>query len=1284
MDDALAVYLPMDRRHALATENPLPERTEGAALFADISGFTPLTEALTRELGPRRGAEELPRQLNIVYDTLIREVDCYGGSVIGFAGDAITCWFDQDSGLRATTCGLAMQAAMRIFATVELPSGSTAALAMKVAVAAGAMRRFLVGDPSVQLIDTLAGETLTRMAAAEHIAEKNEVVLEEHTAHALDDLLEIQGWRTDEHGARFAVVGGLRTAVAPQPWPPLLPDTLHPDALRPWILPIVYERLHAGQGEFLTELRPAVALFLRFDGIEYDSDPEACQRLDAFIRWVQSLLVRYEGTLIQLTIGEKGSYLYAAFGAPIAHEDDARRAALTALALCDLPEALSFIIEIQIGLTRGTMRTGAYGGTTRRTYGSLGDEVNLAARLMQHAQPGQIIASGRVQSATAALFRWQSLGDIYVKGKRDAIPVFALLGQPPASAIHLTEPTYTMPMIGRTEEMALLDTKLAVARKGQGQIVGITAEAGMGKSRLVAEAISLAHGQGFTGYGGECQSYGTNTPYLVWQAIWRDFFGLAASDALERQIEQVTYTIAELDRALLGRLPLLGPILNLPVPDNDLTRGFSPELRKLSSEAMLVDLLKARARSLGAKQQAMLLVLEDCHWLDAASHDLLEAIGRAIWNLPVLIVLAYRPPGLARLEAPRVSTLSYFTLLTLTELNEPEVADLIANRLSHLYPHEEQSPPTSFVAHLSARAEGNPFYLEELLNYLHDHGLNPYEVQTVERLELPTSLHSLILSRIDRLTEPQKATLKVASIIGRLFRVTWLLGYYPTLGEASEVLRDLDALSDLDLTPMEKPEPELVYLFKHIVTHEVAYESLPYATRARLHERLAAYLEPQDTAGVPGYLDLLAYHYALSENQSKAREYLRRAAEAAQAAYANGAAQSYYERLLPLLEEPEVQVEIHTRLGAVLELVGVWEKAEAHYQAALDLARATEQTTAQAQSTLALGKLCEVRGRYEEAQAWLLQAEAQWEALGEPGGRNQTLNALGVVAWRRGEYASAVNYLEQSRVLCQARGDQAGLAYAVINLGNAALHEGNTTLAQALYEEGLALRRVLDDKRGIAVCLNNLGDVATRQGRYAAAQALYEESLALWREMGRKQGIAICLRNLGNGAIHQGAYPNAQALLEESLSLCREMGDQQGIAICLRNLGLLAANQGNDGEGQTLLEESLALFREMGHKRGITIGLTNLGHVACRQTNEAAAHQHYRAALQLGQEIGAKGEIMRTLVGLATLATHSGAAEPLHQAARLLGAAETLRAALGQALSPMEQALYDEALAATR
>jgi len=267
-----------------------------------------------------------------------------------------------------------MQQTMGRFEALETPSGKKMTLAMKAAVATGPVRRFRLGDPQVQFMDTLAGATLDAMAEAEHHAEKGEVVIGPDVIARVGDKVDVVEWRTEpETGERFGVVAQLkaeyRNEVKPQPWPALSPDALSEEQTRPWLLAPVHERLRADRGTFLAELRPGVTFFLSFSGIDYDRDEAAGAKLDAYVRWVQQILHRYEAFLLQLTIGDKGSYLYSAFGAPIAHEDDAVRAMSAALELRTPPPDLDFIDNIQIGISQGQMRTGAYGGTSRRTYG---------------------------------------------------------------------------------------------------------------------------------------------------------------------------------------------------------------------------------------------------------------------------------------------------------------------------------------------------------------------------------------------------------------------------------------------------------------------------------------------------------------------------------------------------------------------------------------------------------------------------------------------------------------------------------------------------------------------------------------------------------------------------------------------------------------------------------------------------------------------------------------------------------------------------------------------------
>ena len=1222
--ESLYAYIPTDRRYALSRGSDLPDHSTGAALFADISGFTPLTEALVQALGPQRGPEELSHWLNEIYDALLSEVESFRGSVISFSGDAITCWFDDQqsmipSALRATACAFEMQQTMQGFAQVDIPQAGIVSLAIKVVVTVGPARRFLIGDPTIQLVDALAGETLYRLAYGEHHAERGEVLLDQSAVTALGETLEVLEWREDaESGERFAVVKKLNANVDHDPWPPLNAEALTDKLIQPWLLPPVYERLMSGVGEFLTELRPIVALFLRFSGIDYDLDNDPQSKLDTYLQAVQRILARYDSYMIQLTIGDKGSHFYVSFGAPVAHEDDAIRAIAAALELRDMQ--MDFISEVQIGVSQGLTRTGACGGMYRRTYSTIGDAVNMAARLMQNAPPGQVLVNQNIRKATIDNFIWEELPPLLVKGKSQPVTVFRLIDSQDRHGIRLHEPKYALPMVGRAAELRVIEQKLNMALQGHGQIVGITAEAGMGKSRLMAEVIRLARARNVLGYGGECQSYGTNTSYLVWQNIWRGFFNLDPTWSPSEQIESLEEQLAEIDPALLPRLPLVGAVLNLQIPDNELTASFDAKLRKTSLESLLVDCLRKRARVL-----PVLLVLEDCHWLDPLSHDLLEVIGRAIMDVPVLLVLAYRPPQLDRHLAPRVRQFFHFTQISLTDLPTEEIEQLVAFKLGQIY-GEQARVPQALIEKISQRTEGNPFYIEELLNYLHDRGIDPQQPEALAQIDLPDSLYSLILSRIDQLSESQKTLLKVASVIGRLFRAAMLWGVYNQFGDWEWVPSDLDALSALDLTPLDTPEPELVYLFKHILTQEVAYETLSFATRALLHDQIGQYIEKTHPEGLDQYIDLLAFHFEHSENLPKKREYLLKAAQAAQVDYANAAAITYYQRVLHLLPEDQRVVGL-LKLGQVFELVGEWENAEEINREAERLASLINDTQSHARAQRALGWLLRKRGEYSAAEEQLVRAREIYQHLGDSAGVSNALADIGEIYRLQGKYTEARAYYDESLSLAAVIADpgvrQRARAHTLKGAGTVATWQGDYDTARALNEESLALRRELGDTPGVATLLNNLGIIARFQRDLSGARQMNEESLALFREMGDRWAVGQLLNNQACVASDQGEYGEARQLLGESLMIRRQLGDKAGLALSLNTLADVVLDEGAFADARPLLDESLEINRELGDQTAIAYLIEDYGGLAAAEEKPERALQLAGFAAALRESIGA-------------------------------------------------------------
>ena len=1169
---AASTYLPEDRLAAVMAGRTLPDRTNGSALFADISGFTPLTEAASKALGPSRGAEEVTRQLEEVYAGLIREVHRQGGSVISFAGDAITCWFEGDNGWRGASAGAGIQRRMKKHSRLEIKGVGVFELAVKVAVATGPARRFLIGDPTIQLIDTVAGRTIARMIEGEHLANRGDLLLDEATVAALGEHLTIAEWRQEEGQAdRFALVKTLVEALEIKRGV-LDSQSLDPNALEQWLLPEVFARLRAGRGEFLTELRPAVAMFVRFDGIDYDGDPDAGKKLDAFIRWSAGVIKKYGGALVQLTIGDKGSFFYVAFGAPVANENDNRRALSAALELRTPPLELQFIHIAGIGLSRGTMRTGSYGGSTRRTYGILGDEVNLAARLMQKAGPERILVSGWLQLTQADAFAWESLGGITVKGKSEPIPVFELKGFQEGTTFTRRESRKASPMVGRDRELGVVREKIQLTLSGVGQVLGITADPGMGKTRLVAEAVRLAREAGLQAHDGECQSHGQKTPYLVWWNCWRQLLE-AGPGTPEEQAERVARNVQEWLPEVADRVPLLGVVVNLPIPETDFSRSLEGQVRKRSLEALIIDLLRVLAA-----RSPRVLVIEDGHWMDPLSLDLLEVVIRVTRELPVLVLLAYRPGDDAAFPGPAIRQRSRFTEIVLGELDRDSVARFIELKMGG-----GVKVPREIVDRLLQQSGGNPFYIEEILQFLRETG-RALDERASGGGELPHTLQSLILSRIDRLTESEQATLKVASVIGRHFEAALLWGAYPDLGRDELIRSDLERLTRQDITSREPLEPALAYVFKHVLTQQVTYESLPFAFRERLHRMIGEFLERGAGDNVTSVLNLLAHHFGHSDSTDKKRNYLLKAAQAAQAAYANAAAIDYFRQALPLLDKP-AQVPFLRQLGTVMELVGDWPEAGKQYEQALAAANELHLTIEAAHCEAALGELLRKQGRYDDSLAKLQAARKLFDRLNNYAGVAQTLHTAGTVAAQQGRYDEARKCYDESLALCRQSSERKREASLLSNLGIICMFEKDNAAARPLYEESLRIRRELNDLWAVAISLNNLGLLLSNTGDHAGARAILEECVTLNRRVGDRWALANSLTSLAEVALSANEAALARPALDESLALNRDLGDRRAVAYLQESFAQLAFLENDFARSIALVAEADALRQEIGTPR---------------------------------------------------------------------------------------------------
>jgi class 3 adenylate cyclase/tetratricopeptide (TPR) repeat protein len=1153
---------------------PVSHCEHAVVLFADLAGFTPLSEALAA-LGPA-GGEAMRTLLNQYFGVLIEQIGEDGGDVATFAGDAITAVFPYradrpseraDAIGSAVWCASAMQRRLADVPAVPTPHGDLRP-GMKIGLAAGRVVHAVVGDPAVRLLYVLTGRPLQDAAAAERRCREAEMVLDP----ALAD---------DEPSIGTAPRSEYRL-LGPAP-PDRLPRTqlmttqapmdpaVRTALLHPALTGRFGNRGHGLGGEHRTVTSAFVVL------PDQDVPRDGGARLQAYAAIAVPSVARYGGDLRQIDAGDKGYQLVLDFGVPRSHADDAERAVACCLELMQLPGG-----PYRAGVATGQVFCGEVGTDLRRDYTVLGDSVNLAARLAHSARPGELLVDARTAARVGAVVRQGRAGPLTVKGKSGPVEVRSVRGlRDPARPLLAGRPAGSV-FAGRADELAAARACLEKAGIGRGQVLTVVGHPGIGKSHLVEQIVTAARDDGWVCYGGAGGSPADRRGYLLWRPVWRALLGLPDGDT---QAEQAAARAATTDPAgtVDERMPLLGPVLGVPLPDNELTASLDGSARAQLTRGLLLDCLRRKAAA-----ERLVMVLEDCHWIDEPSRALLTFLAPHLSDLPVLLVVVARdePATGGLLEA--LHDLPHSTRLRLRELPPAAARLVVRDRLQRLY--GTQTIPDRLVDRLVGRGAGNPFFLAELAGYVRDREPDPEQVAAVP---LPEDVRRLVVARLDALAPEDHLVITAASVIGTTFRPSWVRGCLPAAGTDPEVADRLNRLAQLDLVRLSRTAPEPEYDFTHSITHEVAYTILDSETRTTLHEAVAAHIERAHPDQPAQYADVLAHHYGRTRNTVKQRTWFRAAADAAQAAYANDAAIDYYRRLLPLLP-PAATAEALVRLGSVLQLTGRWAEAEDMFRRALRQASANADRPTLAGARRSLGILLTATRAYEEAGRQLTTAAAEFTALGDDDGVMWTLDRLAFALYQHGDYPAALEVAERQLAGHRALGDLAGMSAAADNIGMVHWLSGDHEKALDLLRWSCHLGEQSGDARITVHAANDLAGLLADRGDHRQAVEYLQRAVAAAHRIGYRQLVMTLTRNAGEIYRERGAFDEAARCYTVALQGALELGAWTTIGHCVAGLATAAAESGQPGSERLLvraiaLTEALQcqfLLAELWHLRG--------------------------------------------------------------------------------------------------
>jgi class 3 adenylate cyclase/tetratricopeptide (TPR) repeat protein len=928
---------------------------------------------------------------------------------------------------------------------------------------------------------------------------------------------------TNPPGNRFChqCGGALQSEVAPERF-------ASPQAYTPRHLA---EKILTTGSALSGERKQVTVLFVDVSGFTSLSerlDPEDVHRLmsrafDLMLAEVH----RYEGTVNQFL----GDGIMALFGAPIAHEDHARRAVHAALGIARAiesyqaelaPRGISF--RARQGLNTGLVVVGSIGSDLRMDYTAVGDTTNVAARLQQISAPGRATISEATHRLVRGFFDTRPLGEIHLKGKAEPVAAWEVVAAHEAvTRLEVEVDRGLTPFVGHEPELTALLEAFARAQAGQGQVVFLVGDAGIGKSRLLLE-LRRRIGDGAAWQEGHCLSFGKAMAFHPLVDLLRRQFDVEEGDGEVAIAAKIEGGVAGVGADTGPIAPYLRALLSIDPGDAEV-RSMSPAQRRGETfEALRRLLVQA------ADQRPQVLVIEDLHWIDGASEEFLKTLVDSVPALRALIIFTYRP-GFASAFGER----SYFTRIFPAALSADDSARMAAAVLA------TDGLPDELRALVAAKAEGNPFYVEELVKSLEETGVlrrtdGRYEIAgRVSDVAIPGTINDLIAARIDRLDDAPKRTLQLASVIGREFTRRLVDRLAEVRERAGDLLREL---ASLELILERRLYPELAYMFKHALTQDVAYASLLVQRRRELHGLVGLAIEELYADRLPEHYEVLAHHFSLAEDWERALGYLLKAAGKAATAFGLRQALDLYGEALEAARrlgdrvQATVFIDIHRARADLFFAVGDFDRSRAEAEVLVEITR-------------------RVQDRLAEANALVQVANAQQWAENLPAALERSREAIEIA---------------------ETLGAAAPLSGGFFVRGYVEAVSGDLDAAEADLGRAVEIARISGDPNRQAFALHLLGLRKSWQGQYGEGLRLNGDATRIAREHRLVSPLCRSLWLHGLASAETGHYDAGLAALDEGLALAEKIGDDAYIPRFLNTLGWLRIDCGDFALGVELSE----------------------------------------------------------------------------------------------------------------
>ena len=995
-----------------------------------------------------------------------------------------------------------------------------------------------------------------------------------------------------------------------------------------------------------------------YTALSENLDPEdVAEIMNRLFEAVTIEIHRYGGTVDKYS----GDAVMALFGAPQAlenHEEMAVRASMAMQSVirqfsADLEADRGFKVQMRIGLNTGEVLAGLVGGLKARSYTVMGDTVNLAARLESAAPVGGILASAETTRTLHAIFDFEPPQQITVKGKSEPITVYVVVGERAERGRVRGVSGLHAPMVGREKEFAGLQAIFTDALENDvWRATAVTGEAGMGKSRIQREFVAwLAQEHPDVRIlTSRCFTHTRTTPYFFIGALLRNLFNISHDMSPETAVAQINSHLQQLDpntteTEIRYQLGSVTSILSIPLP-NDPMQTLAPEQRRDRTFLSLERILLA-----ASEKRPLLILIDDLHWADALSLEFLDRVIQLInrdlvQERSALFFIMSRPS-----EDPLSPLGTILTQLIqqphrtyrLTALDDTQSETLVSALL-------DQRMPIQLSQRINERALGNPFYVEEILrSFIEDGTLEQSDgIWTISRdiaeVQIPGSVQDIIAARIDRLPPENKRITQHAAIIGRTF---WqqLLTDIAHVETAEPTLMLLQIRHLAERMNQSQIAEDWEWVFHHILIQQVAYTTVPKATRRTVHHQVAQTLEEQINESTTFLYPLIAYHYEKGEQPAKAIYYLEKAGEQAAAQFANDDAITYFSKALTLLDNLEDDKEaahiLEQRYNLtrgrldIYHLISNREAQQADLSSLQKLADLRQNPQFQAEVNLRYASYNEAMSDFPASVIASRQAVRWAEKAGNPNLKVDALLAWSLGSIRQANFERAKSLAQDAIQLSKEENLSLSEATALAYIGTSEYLLQNIHEAQQALEDSLLLSQTYGDLHRQSSCLTNLVGIYHALGDYAKAKEYCEEALTIAVTIGHRAHEATILSNLG--AMHHalGDLDAARLHLENALNLAQALNNRLGESLAATNLSLVFYDMSNAEYAKMYAEHAHRIDRSIGDKEGEGYSLTSLALSYEIAEQWQSAQKAHHEALTIRNNIGQDACAIDNVAGLA-------------------------------------------------